>query len=102
MKISDLFGRVNGYSNAKIGTRGKDASEGAGGSPEFSSTGADTMTISGKARMLAEVSRMNEQDEAARKDRIAAIKQKVQSGEYLSEISSDDVARKLDAFFANS
>ena len=48
-----------------------------------------------KAVLLATVSRINSEDEASRGDRIKALKDKVESGDYLNTVSSDKVAKKV-------
>jgi len=90
MKISDLFGKVNNYSNAKVGGRNA-----ASDAPEnkYNEEGADRMTISPKAVLLAQVSRINAGDEVSRSERIAAIKEKVDRGDY--EVSTEKLARKV-------
>lgn len=92
MKISDLFGKVNNYANPKLG--GKNAASDATEN-RYNEEGSDRTTISPKAVLLAQVSRINSEDEVARAQRVQALKEKVDSGQYLDEVPTDKLAKKV-------
>ena len=95
MKISDLFGKVNNYSNAKVGGR-QNAADGTGPENRYNEEGSDRTTISPKAVLLAQVSRINSEDDVSRSERLAALKDKVANGDY--EIPTDKVAKKVNDY----
>jgi len=99
MKISDLFGRTGVYGNSKTGAASKQSEDGTG-SNGISSSDSDRMTISSKARLLSEVSKMRDAEEQKQSARVAALKKLVEAGEY--NVSSDEVAGKIDSFFRAS
>ena len=86
MKISDLFGKVNNYSNAKVG--GKHNAADGTENKYINEEGSDRTTISPKAVLLAQVSRINSEDEVSRAERVQALKEKVANGEY--SLSTDN------------
>lgn len=90
MKISDLFGKVNNYSNAKVGGRNS-ASDSADN--KYNEEGSDRTTISPKAVLLAQVSRINSDDEVTRAQRVQALKERVASGDY--QVPTDKLAKKV-------
>jgi len=96
IKISDLFGKVNSYSNSKVGRKG-DASS-SDEAEKYNTPGSDRTTISSKAVLLSEVSRINSEDERTRAERVQTLKAEVQSGKYLEKVSTKNVAEKVEKY----
>ncbi len=99
MKISDLFGRSSVYGNSKSSGASRIDEEERGNSSARvgSDDGSDRTTISSKARVLSQIGPIREEAEAEQSDKVAALKKRIESGEY--NVSSQAVAEKLVAFF---
>ena len=93
MKISDLFGKVNNYANPKVG--GRNSASDTEENKYTNVEGSDRTTISPKAVLLAQVSRINSEDEVSRSKRVQALKEKVANGEYLDEVPTEKLAKKV-------
>jgi negative regulator of flagellin synthesis FlgM len=68
-------------------------------SQQNSRDGSDTVTISNRSRQLSKISSILERDDAARADKVAALKEKVQSGTY--RVDSSEVARSIISYVAD-
>jgi negative regulator of flagellin synthesis FlgM len=95
MRISDIF-RQNTSEELKRGQdsqsveRARSVGEGGAGAGK---EGEDTVSISALSRKLNQISRILADDEVARQERVTALKQQVESGEYA--VSGEDVAQSL-------
>lgn len=102
MKISDLFGRVGSYKGSKVNSDYQaDGSTSDVNANVDGSGSSDRTTISDKARILSQVAEIKREDDEARNDRIARLKEEVNAGTYLSRVDSRKTAEAIDGFIFN-
>jgi flagellar biosynthesis anti-sigma factor FlgM len=93
MKIGDIFKRTNVAPEAAPAGKADAANVQDQAARGAGSLSDDRVTISPEAREYARISRIVDEDEAARKARVDEIKSRVNSGDY--QVSSDAVARAI-------
>ncbi|OVE80205.1 flagellar biosynthesis anti-sigma factor FlgM [bacterium J17] len=100
MKISDIFKSRNVDQSAQSLKSRENAPRPEEQVEQASRSGQDSVSISPLARQLAQVKRIVAEDDLARSDRVAELREQVQAGTY--EVSSLDVAKSVVSFARDS
>mgnify|MGYP000420099185 CR=1 FL=1 len=91
MKISDLFRRDSGVRS--LNSDAIEEKNGSKGARPETAVSDDTISISPKARQFRQIANIVNEDESARSQKVAELKQRVANGGY--SVSSADVAQSI-------
>lgn len=98
MKISDLFGKTGVYGSSKSESAKKVEERENENARSQVGSDDDRTTISTKAKLLAQIAEIRDDDDSVQSNRVAELKRRIEAGDY--NISSRNVAEKINDFFS--